>query len=322
MIGLRKLLIQNSSIHTQAVRNASKIGFVGLGVMGSNMARNLIENGNRQLVVFDVNEKATEQAVKSGKAVRVNSPKEVAEQCDGPVFTMLPSNKICLEVYSNPKDGLIAGAKKGNYLVDCSTVSPTTSKTLYERCLEAGVNFHDAPVAGAEPAAIAGTLTFMVGGDASSVKKIEPFLSNMGKKIFNTGAISTGSVAKICNNMALGINMLGLSEAILMGERMGVDPKMITDIINVSSGRSWCSEIYNPVPGIVPTAPSGRSYSGGFATKYLTKDLGLAQEVAHDGQTCIPLGSTTHQIYQVMNRAGFSDRDFSIVYKFIKGEKP
>ena len=116
--------------------------------------------------------------------------------------------------------------------------------------------------------------------------------------------------------------MLGTSEAILMGERMGVDPKMITDIINVSSGRNWSSEVYNPVPGIVSTAPSGRNYSGGFLTKYLTKDLGLAQETAHDGQTSIPLGSTAHQLYQVMNRSGYADKDFSIIYKFIKGEKP
>lgn len=136
-----------------AIRNASRVGFVGLGVMGSNMARNLIEKG-RELVVYDVNEKATEQAVKSGKAKRVNSPREVAEQSDGPVFTMLPNNKICLDVYSDPSIGLIAGAKKGNYLIDCSTVSPDLSKTLYERSKAAGVLFHDAPVAGAEPAAI------------------------------------------------------------------------------------------------------------------------------------------------------------------------
>lgn len=104
----------------------------------------------------------------------------------------------------------------------------------------------------------------MVGGEAHSVKKIEPFLNDMGKKIFNTGAIGTGSVAKICNNMLLAICMLGTSEALLMGERLGVDPKMMTDIINVSSGRNWSSEIYNPVPGIVATAPSARNYSGGF----------------------------------------------------------
>lgn len=167
-----------------------------------------------------------------------------------------------------------------------------------------------------------GTLTFMVGGEASSVKNIEPFLMDMGKKIFNTGAIGTGSVAKICNNMLLGCCMIATAEAILMGERQGVDPKMLTDIINVSSGRNWSSEVYNPVPGIVPTAPSGKNYSGGFLVKYLTKDLGLAQNTAHAGQTSIPLGSTAHQLYQIMNRSGYADKDFSIVYKFIKGEKP
>ena len=162
----------------------------------------------------------------------------------------------------------------------------------------------------------------MVGGESSSVAKIKPYLNDMGKTVFNTGAIGTGSVAKLCNNMLLAICMLGTSEAILMGERLGVDPKMITDIINVSSGRNWSSEIYNPVPGIVSTAPANRNYSGGFAVRYLTKDLGLAQCAAHDGQSSTPLGSATHQLFQVMNRSGFGDKDFSIVYKFIKGEKP
>ena len=122
--------------------------------------------------------------------------------------------------------------------------------------------------------------------------------------------------------MLLAICMLGTSEAILMGERLGVDPKILTDIINCSSGRNWSSEIYNPVPGTVSTAPSARNYSGGFRVQYLTKDLGLAQGVAHAGQTSTPLGSTVHQVYQIMNRSGFSDKDFSIIYKFIKGEKP
>lgn len=147
-----------------AVRNASsKIGFVGLGVMGSNMATNLVKNG-RELVVFDVNPKAMDTVVAAGTTktvTKAGSAKEVAEKCSH-VFTMLPTNNHVLEVYSNPKIGLVAGAKKGNYLIDSSTVSPDTSKRVHELASKAGVNFHDAPVSGAEPAAIAATLTFMV----------------------------------------------------------------------------------------------------------------------------------------------------------------
>lgn len=145
------------------MRHASQVGFVGLGVMGGNMARNLAKNG-QQLVVYDVNEKAMDSVAAGGPAGSVQkagSAKEVAERC-GHVFTMLPTNQHVYEVYSNGQNGLIAGVKKGSFLVDCSTVSPDTSSAVHKLAEARGVNFHDAPVSGAEPAAIAATLTFMV----------------------------------------------------------------------------------------------------------------------------------------------------------------
>jgi 3-hydroxyisobutyrate dehydrogenase len=291
--------------------------------MGGNMARNLVKNG-RELVVFDVNDKAMDSVANgapTGAVLKASSAKEVAERCSH-VFTMLPTNQHVIDVYSNPDNGLVAGAKRGNFLVDCSTVSPDASKEVHRIASARGVEFHDAPVSGAEPAAIAATLTFMVGGPAAGVENITPYLLNMGKKVFNTGDIGSGSVAKICNNMLLAITMVGTSETLLLGQRLGLDPKLLTEIINVSSGRSWSSEIYNPVPGVMESVPSARGYSGGFLTKLMCKDLGLAQSVAHQAQTSIPLGSTCHQLFQVMMKNGFPDKDFSSVYQMLKGETP
>ena len=287
------------------------------------MAKNFLKNG-RELVVYDVNPAAMDTVAlagtKPGSVEKAGSAKEVAERCSH-VFTMLPTNQHVLEVYSNPGNGLVAGAKPGNFLIDCSTVSPDTSRAVHKIASEKRVNFHDAPVSGAEPAAIAATLTFMVGGPKSGVENITPFLLDMGKKVFNTGDIGTGSIAKICNNMLLAITMVGTSETLLLGERLGLDPKLLTEIINVSSGRSWSSEIYNPVPSVMENVPSSRNYTGGFLTKLLTKDLGLAQTCAHQAQTSIPLGSTCHQLFQVMMKSGFSDKDFSSVYQFFKGNQ-
>lgn len=284
------------------------------------MAKNLLKNG-RELIVYDVNPKAMDAvaASKPGSVEKASSAKEVAERCSH-VFTMLPTNQHVLEVYSNPSNGLVAGAKEGNFLVDCSTVSPDTSKTVHQIAAKKRVHFHDAPVSGAEPAAIAATLTFMVGGPAAGVDNISPYLLGMGKKVFNTGDIGSGSVAKICNNMLLAITMVGTSETLLLGQRLGLDPKLLTEIINVSSGRSWSSEVYNPAPGVMDNVPSARNYTGGFLTKLMCKDLGLAQSVAHQAQSSIPLGSTCHQLFQVMMKNGYPDKDFSSVYQLLKGE--
>jgi len=179
----------------------------------------------------------------------------------------------------------------------------------------------DCPVSGGVVGAAAGTLTFMVGGDKSKVTEVSPLLLGMGAKVVHCGDIGSGQAAKICNNMLLGISMIGVSETMNLGIRMGLDAKLLADIINSSTGRCWSSEIYNPVPDIVANVPSCRKYKGGFGSALIAKDLGLAQNAAAESKSPTPLGSMTHQIYQLMCTQGYGELDFSAVYKFLQEQE-
>lgn len=163
----------------------------------------------------------------------------------------------------------------------------------------------------------------MVGGEEQDIKKyLEPYLMLMGTSLFVCGPTGSGCVAKLCNNMMLGMSMLALSEAILLGKNFGLDPKLVSAVINKGSGRCWSSEIYNPAPGIIPTAPSSNQYDGGFKTNLLYKDLKLAAQVAQELSSPIPLGSLTHQMYRmIMNAGEYQEKDFSVIYKFLDHKK-
>lgn len=163
----------------------------------------------------------------------------------------------------------------------------------------------------------------MVGGDEKDIKELlEPYLLCMGTSVYACGPIGSGCVAKICNNMMLAISMLGLTEALLLGKNFGLDPKLLSAIINKGSGRCWSSEIYNPAPGIIETAPSSNQYNGGFKTNLLYKDLGLAAQVSKEVCSPTPLGTLTHQMYRLLMNAGdYKDKDFSVIYKFLADKK-
>ncbi|KAK6620029.1 hypothetical protein RUM44_006429 [Polyplax serrata] len=165
-----------------------------------------------------------------------------------------------------------------------------------------------------------GTLTFMVGGEESVYHTVKPILECMGTNIVYCGKPGSGQAAKICNNMLLGISMLGVSEALNLGKSLGLDPKLLTSIINTSTGRCWSSEIYNPVPDILPNVPSSKGYDGGFMSKLMCKDLGLAQDIATRLRVSIPLGAATHQFYRLVLTMGDGDKDFSYVYQYLKGK--
>lgn len=283
------------------------------------MAKHLIDKGQK-VTVYDVNKSAVDNLVQQG-AKAASNVAEMAESCDR-VFTMLPTPKIILDTYLG-KDGLLSRAKSSTILIDSSTIDPGTAKTIHQAAASKNVKFFDAPVAGAVPAARAGTLVFMIGGEEQDVKKyLEPYLLLMGTSIFVCGPTGSGCVAKLCNNMMLGMSMLALSEAILLGKNFGLDPKLVSDIINKGSGRCWSSEIYNPAPGIIPTAPSSNKYDGGFKTSLLYKDLGLAAQVAKEVSSPTPLGSLTYQMYRMMmNAEKFKDKDFSVIYKFLNAKE-
>lgn len=296
----------------------TEIGFIGVGNMGSLMAKHLMDKGH-SVTVYDLNKTAVNSLVKDG-AKTASSIAELGEKCKR-VFTMLPTPEIVTATYTG-RDGLLSRAGPSNVLIDCSTIDPGTAQVVHKAAQEKKVKFFDAPVAGAVPAARAGTLIFMVGGEKSDITDLlEPYLLCMGTSVYHCGHIGSGCVAKLCNNLMLAISMLGLSEALLLGKNYGLDPKLVSAIINKGSGRCWSSEIYNPAPGIIPTAPSSNDYNGGFKTNLLYKDLGLAAQVSKEVSSPAPLTTLTHQMYRLMMNSGFQEKDFSVIYKFLAEKK-
>jgi len=296
----------------------SKVGFIGLGNMGKGMAANLVSKGH-DVVVYDVNSEAVNDLVVAG-ALAADSPKEVAAQTDR-VITMLPNNSIVSQVYQG-EDGIFSSVKEGTLLIDSSTVDPSLSKQL--ACQAAGKHctFSDAPVSGGVNAAAAGTLTFMVGADSEEIfSEAKSILEGMGAKITHCGGVGTGGAVKICNNMLLAVTMIGTSESMNLGIKLGLDPKLLASIMATATGRCWPVDTYNPCPGVHENVPSSNDYKGGFGTALMTKDLGLAQDAATRTQAATPLGSLAHQVYRVMCNAGYAEKDFSSAFKFIREQQ-
>jgi 3-hydroxyisobutyrate dehydrogenase len=286
-----------------------KLSFIGLGHMGAPMARNLIKAGHA-LSVFDI-VAANVDALTAAGASAARSPKDCAGQGEI-VITMLPSSPHVKAVYLGD-DGVLAGAQQGATLVDCSTIDPHTARGVAAQCLERGNPMADAPVSGGTGGAEAGTLTFMVGGSQPVFEQIAPLLSSMGKNIVHCGPAGTGQVAKICNNMLLGITMIGVAEAMNLGVALGIDAKVLAGIINTSSGRCWSSDTYNPYPGVMENAPSARCYTGGFGADLMLKDLGLAADAARQARQSVVMGAAAQQLYQMFSAKGFGGKDFSAI---------
>ncbi len=291
-----------------------KIGFIGLGNMGAPMALNLLK-ADHAVSVFDLSPQAVRSLVDAG-AQAAASPKDAVSdaQC---VITMLPAAAHVRSVLT-ADDGVLAGIAQGATIIDSSTIDPASVKAFAALAAERGNTFVDAPVSGGTGGAAGGTLTFMVGGVASVFEQVRPVLAAMGKNIVHCGDTGTGQIAKICNNLVLGITMAGVAEAMALGESLGIDPKALAGIINTSTGRCWSVDTYNPYPGIVETAPSSRGYSGGFGTDLMLKDLGLATDAARHARQPVFLGALAQQLYQTSSAQGAGRLDFSAVIKLYR----
>jgi 3-hydroxyisobutyrate dehydrogenase len=230
---------------------------------------------------------------------------------------MLPSSPHVRSVYLGA-DGVLAGVAKGTTLIDSSTIDPHTAREVITAAAEHGNPMADAPVSGGTGGAEAGTLTFMVGGATDVFERIAPLLRHMGKNIVHCGAAGTGQVAKICNNMLLGISMIGVSEAMNLGASLGIDPKVLAGIINTSSGRCWSSDTYNPYPGVMENVPASRGYTGGFGADLMLKDLGLATDAAKLSKQPVMMGALAQQLYQSLSAQGAGAQDFSAVINLYK----
>ena len=291
-----------------------KIAFIGLGHMGAPMARNLLKAG-QELVVFDV-VRANVDTLCAAGAVAAASAKDCAARGEL-VITMLPSSPHVKSVYLEP-NGVLAGVADGVTLIDSSTIDPHAAREVAKHAADHGNPMADAPVSGGTGGAQAATLTFMVGGETSVFEHITPILKHMGKNIVHCGTSGTGQVAKICNNMLLGITMIGVAEAMSLGAALGIDTKVLAGIINTSSGRCWSSDTYNPYPGVMENVPAARGYSGGFGADLMLKDLGLAADAARQAKQPVVLGAAAQQLYQLFSSQGQGALDFSAVIKLFQ----
>lgn len=289
----------------------SRIAFIGLGNMGGPMAQNILKAGH-ELSVFDLSSVAMQTLTDAG-ARAASSAKDCVQDAEV-VITMLPASRHVEGLYLG-EEGLLSALAAGTLVIECSTIAPESARKVANAAKDAGVRMIDAPVSGGTGGAVAGTLTFIVGGDAADLESARPFLEKMGRNIFHAGDSGAGQVAKICNNMLLGILMAGTSEALALGVANGLDPKTLSDIIAKSSGRNWATELYNPWPGVMPDVPASREYAGGFGVDLMLKDLGLAAEAALHTGASTPLGELARNLYSLHSAGGSGGLDFSSIVR-------
>ena len=290
---------------------SSTIGFIGLGHMGGPMAQNLLKAGH-VLKVFDLVPAALKAATQAG-ATAVASAAEAVAGVDL-VVTMLPASRHVEGLYLG-ENGLLKAIARNTLVLECSTIAPESARKVSKAAAEHGIRMLDAPVSGGTGGAAAGTLTFIVGGAAADLEAAAPYLQVMGKNIFHAGDAGAGQVAKICNNMLLGILMAGTAEALALGVANGLDPKTLSDIIAKSSGRNWATELYNPWPGVMDHAPASHDYEGGFGVDLMLKDLGLAAEASMLSRATTPLGELARNLYALHSTQGHGKLDFSSILK-------
>lgn len=296
---------------------ANRIAFIGLGNMGGPMAINLRKAGHT-VSAFDLSADALAKVQSQG--VEVAASAQSAAQGAQVVISMLPASRHVEALYLG-EGGLLAQLAPGALVIDCSTIAPASAQKVAAEAQARGLAMIDAPVSGGVAGATAGTLTFIVGGDAAALERARPLLQAMGKNIFHMGDAGAGQVAKLCNNMALGVIMAVTGEAIALGVAHGLDPKALSQMMAVSTSRSWATEVCNPWPGVLENAPASRGYSGGFGNDLMLKDLGLAAEAAMGIGASIPLGEMARNLYAMNKQAGRGGLDFSSVVKMFSPDK-
>ena len=289
------------------------IAFIGLGNMGNPMAANLVKAGH-EVHGFDLMPENLKVARDNGVTVMANAAAAVkgAEV----VVTMLPAGKHVLSVYQD----VVKAADKGTLFIDSSTIDVESARKAHGVASAAGMLSIDAPVSGGVGGAEAGTLTFMAGGSKEAFAKAEPILKPMAGKVVHCGDAGAGQAAKICNNMILGISMIGVGEAFVLAEKLGLSHQALFDVASTSSGQCWSLTTYCPVPGPVPTSPANRDYKPGFAAALMLKDLKLAQEAAQSAGAVTPLGAEAAQLYALFDAMGHGGTDFSGIVRFLRGD--
>ncbi|PZU83185.1 MAG: 3-hydroxyisobutyrate dehydrogenase [Chelatococcus sp.] len=290
----------------------TSIAFIGLGNMGGPMAGNLVKAGHT-VSAFDLVQASKDAAAELGVGIAGSAKEAVADA--EIVITMLPAGKHVISVWTD----ILPAVKPGALLIDCSTVDVESARKAHAMAAERGCPALDAPVSGGVGGAKGGTLTFMVGGSDEAFAQGEPVLKAMGRKIVHCGAAGNGQAAKICNNMLLGISMIGVCEAFVLAEKLGLSHQALYDVSSTSSGQCWSLTTYCPVPGPVPTSPANTQYKPGFASALMLKDLKLSQEAAQAAGASTPLGAAATQLFGIHNAWGEGGADFSAIIHLLRG---
>ena len=297
------------------------IGFIGLGNMGAPMAANLVKAGH-DVTGYDINPAAL-QALAAAGGTAAASAAAAAKDADF-VITMLPAGAEVREVWLHQGGLIEAVANAENtkpLLIDCSTIDVDSARAVAAAATAAGLTMLDAPVSGGTVGAANATLTFMVGGAEDAFARGQPILAAMGKHIFHAGGPGAGQAVKLCNNMMLAINMVGVCEGFLLAQKLGLDWTKLHQICSTASAASWALSSYCPAPGPVPAAPSNRDYAAGFMTKLMIKDVKLSQLAAEATGSPTPLAAMALSFYEQAAAAGDAAKDFSVVFRWLAGQK-
>jgi 3-hydroxyisobutyrate dehydrogenase len=287
------------------------IGFIGLGNMGAPMAANLVKTGDH-VRGFDLVAAARQACAQLG--VEIAASAKAAVEAADVVITMLPAGEHVRAIWTE----ILPSAKREALFIDCSTIDVTSARAAHALAAQRGIAALDAPVSGGVAGAKAATLTFMVGGSADAFARGKPVLERMGKRVVHCGDPGNGQAAKICNNMILGASMIAVSEAFVLGERLGLSHQALFDVASASSGQCWSLTSYCPVPGPVPASPANNGYKPGFAAALMLKDLKLAREAAEAVRARTPIGAHAAEIYDRYAAAGHSANDFSGIINFVR----
>lgn len=291
-------MISRFAVRHFGTASKKKVGFMGLGNMGLSMVRNCMKHGY-EITAYDVNHEVLKIAEKEGVKIATDVKEAVTDQdiC----FTMLPNTEIVEKIRSG-SGGIFEHAREGCLVIDSSTISPIATRAMAEAGEKLGLVIVDAPVSGGTVGATNGTLTFMVGSHKEHYSQIKEFLSSMGANIFHCGEPGSGQTAKICNNLMLGIQMIAVSEGMALGEKLGMDPKILANIVSTSTGSCWANNVYNPRPGVIEGVPSSKNYDGGFMVSLMRKDLGIVLESASKVGLDLQFGQKAIDYYLELER--------------------
>lgn len=287
----------------------AKLGFLGLGIMGYPMARNLIRAGHEVAVWTHSPGKAKKLVGEEKSGIACDTPKQVAEHAEC-IFLCVGDTKMSEKVILG-SDGLIEGAKAGSVIVDASTCAPSHSKKMADVLKEKGIEFMDAPCTGSKPGAEGGTLTFMIGGNAETFERVKPFLEPMGKQLFYCGGHSMGLHAKLTQNLVLSNILQAFNEGIVLSTKAGVDPKLMLEVLDKSAAKSGLINFKAPYV-------FARNFSTNFSVKWMHKDIGLMLDSARELDVPLPLTSLTQQMFRAAIAKGHGDEDICSTIKVLE----